>query len=231
MKKEIKVISLGGSLIIPDQINLELIEEFKEVLLKNKDKYKFVIVCGGGKTARNYIDGLDKASLFKKEYFQSQLGISATRLNARFLTYFFKKDANYGIPHSMIDVKNSLLKNDIVFCGALRQGKRETSDSTAARLARFLETDFINITNVTGLYDVDPNKYKDAEFIREISYLEFYNKAKKIKYHPGQHFVLDQDAAKMIMKYKIPTSIIGPDMKNLERLLNKEHFVGTVIGR
>ena len=53
--------------------------------------------------------------------------------------------------------------------------------------------------------------------------------AKKIKYHAGQHFILDQKAAIVINKNKIKTYIIGKDIKNLSNLLNKKKFIGTTI--
>jgi uridylate kinase len=227
MSKEVIVISLGGSLIIPDKVNTNLLDKFKEILLKNQKKYRFVVVCGGGNTARNYIKGLPYIS--KREFFQGLIGIASTRLNARFMTYYFGKDANEGIPHDMEEVKNLLRKNLIIFCGALRYAKKETSDGTAAKLARFFNTDFINLTNVQGLYDKNPKKFKKAKFIHEISHKEFYKMAKKIKYKPGQKFVLDQSAAKTIKKYKITTYILGPELKNLNNLLNGKHFVGTII--
>jgi len=224
--KKVVVLSLGGSLIIPNKINLEYLKEFKKILLKNK-KSKFVIVCGGGSTARNYINALPEIK--KQEYFQSLLGISCTRLNARFLTYFFGKDANQGIPKDMKQVKNLLRFNKFVFCGALRYAKNETSDGTAAKLANYFNTDFINLTNVNGLYNKNPKKYKKAEFIPEISHKDFYKMAKKIKFKPGQHFVLDQKAAKIIKKQKITTYILGSNLKNLNNLLNNKHFIGTRI--
>ena len=105
MKKAI-VISLGGSLIIPNKINIEFLNNFKKLLLKNKRKHKFVVVCGGGSTARIYIKGLENEKTKKKQYFQGLLGISTTRLNARFMTYFFGEDAYQGIPHDMKQIKN-----------------------------------------------------------------------------------------------------------------------------
>jgi uridylate kinase len=48
MKKEVIVVSLGGSIIIPDKVNTEFLKEFKKVILSNEKNYKFVIVCGGG---------------------------------------------------------------------------------------------------------------------------------------------------------------------------------------
>jgi len=231
MRKSIIVISLGGSIIIPDKINIKILTEFRKIILKNTRKYKFVIVCGGGATARNYIKGLENEKIKKREFFQCLLGVSSTRLNARFMTYFFGRDANQGMPHDMKDIENLLRLHDIVFCGGLRYGKYETSDSTAAKLARHFNTYFINLTDIAGLYDKNPKKYRNAVFISEITHKNFYKITKKIKYKPGQHFVLDQKAAKIIKKYNITTYLLGQEMKNLDNLLNGRHFVGTVIRR
>ncbi len=226
--KKVVIISLGGSLIIPDKIDIKFLKDFKKVLLKNTRKYKFVVVCGGGKTAREYIQGLENLEK-NKEYLQGLIGIATTRLNARFMTYFFEKEAYWGIPEDMEQIKDLLKTNDIVFCGALRYAEHETSDGTSAKLARFFNTDFINLTNVSGLHDKNPKIYKNARFIPEISHKEFYKMASKIQFKPGQHFVLDQTAAYTINKYKIQTFIIGSDMKQLDNLLNDRHFVGSVI--
>jgi uridylate kinase len=228
MKKTV-VLSLGGSLIIPDKVNVEFLELFKKVILRHTNKYKFVIVCGGGSVARTYIQGLEDQHIKKKAYLQSMLGISVTRTNARFMTYFFGRDANQGIPHDMRTVRNLLAKHDVVFCGALRYETKQTSDSTAAKLAKLFNCDFINLTNIKGLYDKNPKTSKTAKFIPEISHRDFLKIANKLTFHPGQHFVLDQTAAKIINKYKIRTFIIGDNMKNLDKVLTHKHFIGTII--
>jgi len=226
MKKKVLVLSLGGSSIIPNEIDVGFIKEFKKVILKNKKKYKFVIVCGGGSVARKYISALE--ALKVNEKFQGFSGISATRMNARFMTYSFGEDANKGVPHDMKDVKNLLKIYDVVFCGALRYAKNETSDGTSAKLANYFRTIFINFTNVTGLYNKNPKKYKNTRLIREISWRDFNKMANKNKFKPGQHFVLDQTASKIILKNKIPTYIIG-SAKQLDNLLKEKKFIGTII--
>ena len=231
MAKKVVIISLGGSLIIPNKINTEFLNQFKKILIKNQRKYKFIVVCGGGKTARTYIEGLEnqKITSKKKQILQSYLGIASTRLNARLMTYFFGEDTHQGIPHDMKQIGKLLRKNNIVFCGALRYSINQTSDSTSAKLARHFRTQFINLTNVKGLYTKNPKKFRSAEFIPEISHKDFLKKAKQIPFKPGQHFILDQKAAKIIKKYSITTFIIGQDMKQLDNLLNKKHFIGTRI--
>ena len=49
---EITVLSVGGSLIAPDAIDTVFLQRLKATILKQQGK--FVLVCGGGRTARNY---------------------------------------------------------------------------------------------------------------------------------------------------------------------------------
>ena len=227
MKKKVIVLSLGGSLIVPDNVDYNFLNRFKKTILKNTKKYKFVIVCGGGSIARKYISALRETG--KNEYYQSLAGISVTRTNARFMNYFFDFDASEGIPHSMKTLKKYLRKREIVFCGALEYKSHQTSDSTSAQIASYFKCDFINLTNVSGLHDKNPLEFRNAKFIPNISWKNFDKMVQKIKFRPGQHFVLDQTASKEIMKHKIKTYILGPDMKQLDNFLNGKKFIGSVI--
>lgn len=212
-------------MIVPESIHLKYLLGFKRIV--DSVDARFVIVCGGGSVARKYISALRDAG--KSLYFQSLAGIAVTRLNARFMTYLFGREANEGIPVDMKHVASLLGRNKVVFCGALRYAAQETSDGTAAKLAHYLGADFINITDVQGLYDKNPKKFKDAVFIPEISWSDFLKKANKIIYRAGQHFVLDQSAAELIKRNKVTTYIVGPDLKNLGGLLRGRKFKGTRI--
>ncbi len=221
----IYVLSLGGSLIVPDKVKLKYLLSFKKFL--QQSKHRFVVVCGGGGIARTYISALRESG--KSNYIQSLAGIAVTRMNARFMTYLFDGEADEGIPLDMKHVASLLKKRRIVFCGALRYAEKQTSDSTAAKLAHYFHAPFINITDVRGLYDQDPKKHKEARLIPGISWKDFLRKADALHYQAGQHFVLDQEAALVIKKHRIPTFIAGPDLKNLKHLLKGEHFMGTVV--
>ena len=86
--KRVFVLSLGGSLIVPSSgVDNEFLTEIKTAIKKLSRKNKFVIVCGGGSVARTYINSLKKAGV--SERLQSLMGISITRTNARFVSYFF----------------------------------------------------------------------------------------------------------------------------------------------
>jgi uridylate kinase len=225
--KKVVVISLGGSLIVPEKIDHSVLRKFKQTIEKNYSKYKFVIVCGGGVIARKYISILKAQKKNEKEI--SMGGIRATRMNALLMMQVFSKNANKTLPKSIKDIENDIRKNKIVFCGALRYSNKETSDGTAAKIAKHFRCDFINMTNIKGLYSDNPKKNKNAKFMSEITWKKFEKQALAIKYEPGQHFVLDQNAAKIIRKHKIKTYIIGNDSSNIDKILKNKKFIGTSI--
>ncbi len=227
MKKKVIVLSLGGSIIIPEKKHERFLLEFREVLKKKYKTHKFVLVCGGGSIARAYQHVLEEQHKSYKEL--SLAGIRATRMNAELVMQVFGKEANQELPKSMAKVKSELHKNNTVICGSLRYAPDETSDSTAAKLADYLNAEFINITNVAGLYTSDPRTNPRAKLIPHQTWEEFDKRAQAIRYKPGQHFVLDQKAAKRIKNKKIRTYIVGKDLKALDALLSGRKFKGTTI--
>lgn len=227
MKKRVVVFSLGGSLIVPNVVNYNYLHKFKLFVRKLLKNYKVVIVTGGGKTARNYIESLKREG--SDETILSLVGIMATKLNARLVAGVF--NIKEQIPDTLFAVKKQLDKKGLVFCGALGFQPNMTSDGDAAQIAEYLKADFfVNLTNVNGLFEKDPRKFKNAKLIKRISYREFLSIVDRIKYEAGQHFVLDQTAAEIINKAKIKTIIInGKNLDNFIKYLNNKRFLGTVI--
>ena len=220
------VISLGGSIIIPDKVDYNYLEKFSKFVKKFSRKNKVVIVTGGGSTARKYIEGLKHVG--SNADMLSIVGIAATRLNARLVSGVFGIDEK--IPETLSGVKSALSIRNLVVCGALGMQKNMTSDGNAAEVAELIKADFlVNMTNVDGLYTDNPKTHRNAKFIPEISFKDFKGRIDKIKFKAGQHFVLDQSAAKIINRSNIKTYIISNDLKNLDRLLKDKDFVGTVI--
>lgn len=219
--------SLGGStFMFKDQIDYVFLKKFKQIIMKFRNR-KFVIVAGGGSTARKYIHALEKGSINQKTV--SLIGIGITRLNARFLANFFGKAASQHIPTSLKGVRNILAKNRVVFTGGLRFEPHNTTDGTAANIASYLKTDFVNMTLVDGIYTQNPLNHKNAKFIPHLDAKEFYKKMKKVKYTPGQHLLLDQHAAEVIYNNDVKTIIIGKNLKNFENYLRGNKYKGSII--
>ena len=86
---DVFVISLGGSLIVPDEIDWEFVKNFKSLIEKQVEKgLRFVIVTGGGKIARKYIEAGSRIDEIENED-KDWLGIHATRMNAHFIRTVF----------------------------------------------------------------------------------------------------------------------------------------------
>ncbi|MFC1728683.1 UMP kinase [Nanoarchaeota archaeon] len=220
------VISVGGSMIVPgENVNIPFLKKLKKTVNKLKKKHKLVIVTGGGYTARKYIKALRDAGV--NENYCSLAGIKTTKLNATLVSLFL--DANIHLPDSLAQVSSYLKKYPVVVCGALGFQPDMTSDGDSAQISNYIKADlFINMTDVPGLYTKNPKKHKDAKFIPEISFKDFWSMISKMKYKAGQHFVLDQFAARVIKKHKIKTVILK-GLDNLEKYVEGKSFKGTVI--
>lgn len=223
MEKEILVISVGGSRIIPNKIDISFLKMLKKEISILARKRKVVICTGGGLVSRQYIDAARKLKL--KPFFQDSVGIAATRLNASLVSSML--GANDHIPSSIEEICWLSRKHNIIVCGGMRPG--QTSDGTTAEIAAALKARFIiNLTNVKGLYDKDPRKYKNARFISEISHAEFAGMIAKIKRKPGQHFVLDYAAA-LIARHCGISIIITNRLAEIGKFLKGKNFSGTLI--
>lgn len=217
------VISVGGSLIVPNKVDYKFLLKLKRSIKKISRKYKVVICTGGGSVARDYIQALKKFKL--SELKQDLVGIEATRFNAKLVSIIL--NANKVIPSNIEELIKLIKRHNIIVCGGFKPG--QTSDGTTAAIAAKLNAQFlVNITNVKGLFDKDPKKFKDAKFIPRIKHSEFEKILAKVKQKPGQHFVLDSYAAKLAKKFKINV-LITNDLKELENYLQNKKFNGTII--
>ena len=224
MQKTI-VLSLGGSLIVPDGIDANFLKDFKKTVEKYiKRDYKFIIYCGGGRLARNIQQAASKITKLDNSDLD-WLGIYATRLNALLLYKIFGKNANSPIvanPNEKISFK----KNIIIAAGWLPGWSTDYDSVLVAKNLGVRE--IVNMSNVDYVYDKDPRKHKDAKKIQKISWRN-YSKLIGMKWKAGMNAPFDPVAAKQAQKSKLRVYIIGKDLKNLENLLDGKKFRGTTI--
>jgi len=187
------VISLGGSLVVPVEIDIKFLDVFqniiKEEIKKNK---KFIIIVGGGKTARNYQNAAKALTKVSNEDLD-WLGIHATRINAHLLLTIFRKYAYYRIiknPKEKIQFKEKIL-----IAAGWKPGF--STDYDAVLLAKTYGSDtIINLTNVDYVYDKDPNKIKYVKPFKEISWKDYLKLIDK-KWIPGKSAPFDPIASKL----------------------------------
>ena len=224
MEKAI-VMSLGGSVIVPDKIDLKFLKNFKKIIEKFiENGHKFVIFCGGGKLARNFQKSAAKYKFSNEEL--DWLGIYATRINANLIRKLFGNIAENTIIQN--PTKKIKFNKKIIFAGGWKPGW--STDYDAVLVAKNLGVrTIINMSNIDYVYEKDPKKFKDAKKINDISWVEF-RKIVGDKWKAGLNMPFDPVAAKKAEKLGLDVIIIGKDLKNFESLLNNKKFEGTVIG-
>lgn len=223
MEKKTIVISLGGSIIVPDQIDVSFLKKFKQIITRLKED-RFVIICGGGKICRNYQEAAKATSVIPKEDLD-WIGIRATRLNAELVRSSFGDDAHQKVihdPHEEIDGSRR-----IVIGAGFEPGS--STDLRAVQLAkRFGASRVINMSNIDYVYSADPKKDPHAERMESVSWPAF-RKLVGNEWDPGLNMPFDPIASREAEAVGLEVVIIGNDMENFERLLNGEKFRGTTI--
>ena len=223
---KIIVLSLGGSLICPNDFDFNFLKKFTQVIEKYAKKgYKFVIICGGGRLARIFQETASKSSKLSNEELD-WLGIHATKINAYLVKSIFGSYAENFIVSN--PTKKINLKKNIVVASGWKPGW--STDYDAVLVAKNLNVkEVTNMSNVDYVYDKDPNKYKNAKKIKKTNW-QNYSRLISSKWKAGMNAPFDPIAAKEAKKSGMKVSIIGKDLKNLENLLNEKKFRGTVIG-
>ena len=229
MNKNTIVISLGGSLIVPEEIDWKFVKEFKKVIEKGiASGYRFIIITGGGKTARKYIDAGAKIEDMDAED-KDWIGIHATRMNAHFIRTIFKKYAHPTINKNPYDLESFLkAKESILVAAGYRPGN--STDYIAILLAKqFGVKKVANLSNIDYVCDKDPRKHADAKKIKETSWEEF-QKIVGETWDPGSNVPFDPIASKLAAIEGIEVAILnGKKMSNFQKYLDGEKFVGTII--
>jgi uridylate kinase len=225
---KIHVISVGGSIIAPASgIDIKFLKQFKTVIDKYTRKgHKFLIVCGGGDTARNYIEAAKKIGGLTRDDLD-WLGIHATRLNAHLMRTIFRNSAYHQVLKNPAR-RTAKWNQPVVIAAGWRPGW--STDYVATRFAKRLKaSEVINLSNVKYVYDSDPRKNKNAKPLKEISWKNF-RKIVGNKWDPGLNLPFDPVASRLADQAGIRVVMAsGKDIKNLEKILSGKPFVGTVI--
>ncbi len=219
------VISLGGSVIIPDEPDKVFLNAFRDLILDYSSKgNKFVIFCGGGKTAREYQNYAKAIGIVSKDNLD-WIGIYATRLNASLVKAIFEGSVNEDILTN--PTEKIVFKENIKIASGWKPGW--STDYDAVLVAKQLKAkSVINITNVDFVYDKDPRKFPDAKAIKKICWKEL-RKMFPHEWKPGLNSPFDPVASKEAEKSEIEVCIAGKDLKNLRRILDGKEFSGTRI--
>jgi len=222
MKKRF-VIKLSGQVFSMEET--KKLKDYAAFFVKKSKTYQPVIIAGGGKIARYFISharssGADESTL-------DELGIEISRLNAKLLIYALKDKAYPHPPTTLPEVQNAVDSGLIVVAGGLHPG--QSTNGTAALIAEKIKAEeFLNATDVDGIYDSDPNKNKKAKKFARIDIKDLRSLLVHEDSMAGGYDLMDIVALKVIERSKIKTRIINADIKTIEKALKGQH-VGTEI--
>jgi uridylate kinase len=223
--RNITVLSLGGSIISPNQIDVEFVRSFTSAVsgyLDEDSNRSLIIVTGGGAPARLYQNAYKEIAKEPVADLLDEIGIAATRLNAALIKAAFSSYCDEAVvtdPTSEIEFSSRVL-----IASGWKPGF--SSDTDAVYLAkRFGAKKVINLSNIANP-KVDPT----ATPIDSISWEDFRIMVGDT-WIPGKNVPFDPIASKEAASLGL--TVICADGRNIENtlhILKNEDFVGTIIG-
>ncbi|MBR4789674.1 MAG: UMP kinase [Treponema sp.] len=230
-----KVLSVGGSIIVPEKPDVEFLSKFsamcKDWLDQDKSR-RLILVAGGGAPARVYQNAYKEVAGASGCDFDANaadwIGIMATRINAQLVKACF---GNY--------CKNDVVYNptldDLQFDGQVlvAAGWKPgfSTDTDAVYLGeKFDAKTIVNLSNIEKVYTDDPRKNPDAKPLDTISWADF-RKMVGDEWTPGKNCPFDPIASKKASELCMKVICAGvKNLDNIKAILNDEEFVGTTIG-
>lgn len=225
-KKQTFVLSVGGSLIVPDEVDVEFLKKFRELILRKvQEGNKFYIICGGGKINSRYnmaAQSIAKISDIDLDW----LGIFATRFNAQLMRVIF---GDLAYSEVVIDpTKKIKTKKPIVIGSGYIPGWSSDYDAVMIAKVSGAKT-VINLSNIDYAYTDDPRTNPSATPIKNINWKEFRKIVGDV-WKPRMNKPFDPIASKLAEENKIRVIIMnGRNFESFENCLEGEEFIGTVI--
>jgi uridylate kinase len=221
------VVNVGGSIVAPESIDTGFLTEISKVLSRSAEGSGMLLVVGGGRTARRYIDACRELGASEEQL--DLVGIEATRLNARLLITAVGPLAFQDVPVSVEQALEASVEHPIVVMGGTRPG--QTTDAVSAQLAKQGGAEeLLILTNVDGVYTADPREDPSAERLQRLTTAQLVAIVSGVDYRAGSTAVVDPLAARIIHEADIRTKVLdGRDLAQVEAALTGDDFVGTLV--
>ncbi len=223
---EIVIVSVGGSLIVPDAIDIDFLRQLRDMVYRYVKKGKrFVIITGGGRLSRRYQEAA-KTLVPLTEEETDWLGIEATRFHGMFLRSLFLDIAH---PHVVKNPTEKLdFKERVLIAAGWKPGC--STDFDAVLLAKNLRIPkMVNLTNIDYVYDKDPKSFPDAIALKNLSWVAL-RKILPENWTPGLNTPFDPVAAKEAQLLNLELALInGHHIERFEDYLAGKPFEGTLV--
>ncbi len=224
------IINLGGSLIVPNDIDTRFLRRFKELLEEEiASGKKFILITGGGKTARRYQAAIGEVDEALTDEDRDWLGIHATRLNAHLVRTIFRDLAHPRINTDPNDWGDFAKAGEPIIVAAGWRPGFSTDYDTALIATKTGAKAIVNLSNITYIYEADPKINPEARPVEKMSW-KAYRKMVGDEWKPGMNAPFDPVAAKLADEHNLEVVTIGgQNLNELKRYLHGEAFEGSRI--
>ena len=212
--RETIVISVGGSLVVPHDINLQFLSKLKDFICEQIEHTKqFVIVVGGGSTARKYQEAVRKLAHASHADID-RIGISAIKLNVHMMRLIFQ------------DVAPVVINPDIE-----EWEPGHSSDHGTVHIAvKYGAKKMINLSNVDYVYDVQKiDETGRIHIISDITWDDFITMLPN-EWTPGANVPFDPRASELAREHSLElANINGQIINEIRNYVEGREFRGTLI--
>ena len=226
----VTVISLGGSIVAPDEVDVPFLKEFLSLIgnfINEDDKRRFILVVGGGGPARAWQNAYREISTSTKDEEADWIGVMATRLNAQLVKAIMGDWCSQ--PVITDPSKAGPFTGRVLVAAGWKPGF--SSDYDAVLLAeQFGAGTVVNLSNIKQVYTDDPRKNSEAKPLDTISWEDFKALVGET-WTPGKNVPFDPVATRHAAKINLKViCAAGKDLPNLRLILEEKPFIGTLIG-
>ena len=226
-KSKYKILSVGGSIIIPPSgFDIPFLKKFRDLILSEVKKgQRFILVVGGGAICRQYQNAA-KAVVPVTDMDLDWLGIKSTIFNAEFVKLLFKDSA---YPEVVVNpTKKITTKKSIVIAAGWKPGC--STDKDAVLLAKtYGAKEIINLSNIDYVYDSDPRMNPKAKKLEQLTWKELRSIIGD-RWTPGANVPFDPVAAREAEKLKLTVKCVkGTSLVSLVKVLDGSMLAGSII--
>jgi uridylate kinase len=202
------------------------LNDYVNLIKKINEVYQPIIITGGGKIARFYINlarslGFDESGL-------DLIGIQVSHLNAKLLISGLGELCFPLTPQDLDEISTAVLTNKIVITGGLYPG--QSTNATSALIAEKIKAlKFYNATDVEGIFNYDPRIDPDAKMYESIGVKECISILKLENSMAGTYDLMDLISLKVIERSSLPTVVFKSSIENLSKIIMENAKIGTEI--
>lgn len=228
------VISLGGSILVPDEADTDLIVAYRTLLAEytSTEGKRAIVVVGGGGPARRYQAAYravaERVGATPEDSdAQDWIGIAATRLNAELLRQSLGPLCADPVVY---DPTGEFAFTGSVLVGAGWKPGFSTDYDAVLLAERFGAEAVVNLSNISQVYTADPKTDPTATPLASVSWSDFLPLVGST-WKPGSNLPFDPVATKKAAQLGLQViAAHGREIENTRAILQGKEFFGTTIG-